>query len=57
MYHLIVREPFHGYAKGQRVSDPDEIARLSHMENHFVRVPADDPAPVDEPAPDAPSAV
>jgi len=45
MYHLICVHPFQlagkNYAKGQRVTDPDEIETLSNdREHHFVRVAA-----------------
>jgi hypothetical protein len=41
MIHLICIQPFHGYAKGQRVSDPDEVAKLQlDREHHFIRIPA-----------------
>lgn len=38
-YKYIVVHPFHGYAKGQEVTDPDEIAKvLADNEAHVVRV-------------------
>jgi hypothetical protein len=44
-----VTQPFHGYEKGQEITDPDEVARLSEdREHHFVRV-------FYQPAPGAPS--
>lgn len=51
-FKLVCTQPFHGYEKGQEVTDPAEVERLSDdREHHFVRVayePAPDPAP--EPA-------
>ena len=44
-YKLVCTQPFHGYAKGQEITDPSEVARLSEdREHHFVRV-AYEPAP------------
>ncbi len=40
-YHLICVHDFHGYHKGQRVTDPSEVERLmKDRDHHFVRVPA-----------------
>jgi hypothetical protein len=40
-YHLICVHEFHGYKKGQLITDPDEIARLrSDREHHFVKIAA-----------------
>lgn len=40
-FHLICVHPFHGYARGVRVTDPDEVARLmKDRDHHFVRVSA-----------------
>ena len=40
-YHLICVHPFGKYVKGQKVTDPDEVAKLmKDRDHHFVRVPA-----------------
>ena len=40
-FKLVCTHPFHGYEKGQEVTDHDEVARLSEdREHHFVRVAA-----------------
>jgi hypothetical protein len=50
-FYLVCVHPFGDYAKGQVITDPDEVARLtSDRDHHFVRIPA----PVPDPAP-APS--
>ena len=47
--HLIVRQPFGDYARGDRITEPDEVARLSgECGEHVVRVGA--PVPEDPPA-------
>jgi len=39
----IVTRPFHGYAVGQEITDPDEIAKvLADNEAHVVRVAVPD---------------
>jgi hypothetical protein len=49
-YKLVITQPFHGYVKGQEITDADEIARLSEdREHHFVRVFYE--APIEAPAP------
>lgn len=51
MFHLICVHPFGSYQKGQRIEDPDEVARLSDdREHHFVRVnaPPAEQKPADE---------
>ena len=46
-YHLVCVQPFHSYVKGQMITDPVEVARLStDRDHHFVRIGA----PVDKPA-------
>lgn len=41
MYNLVCVHPFHGYDKGQIVSDPAEVAKfLKDREHHFVKIPA-----------------
>lgn len=48
MFHLVCRVPFHGYEKGQMVTDPAEVNRLLTSEanggldrdHHFVRIAA-----------------
>jgi hypothetical protein len=51
MFHLFCVHPFHGYAKGQKVTEPSEVARLMNdRDHHFVRVPA----PTAPPASDEP---
>lgn len=55
-YHLICVHPFGVYAKGDKITDPAEVAKhLTDREHHFVRVPApdDEPAPVATVAPQA----
>ena len=38
-FHLICVHPFGKYTKGQRITDPAEIAvLLTDREHHFVRV-------------------
>ena len=53
---LVTTLPFHGYAKGQEITDPEEVARLQEdREHHFVRVFVPDepkPAPAPSPAPE-----
>lgn len=43
MFHLVVVEPFGSYAKGDRVSDPTEVAKILESSNagHVVKVAAD----------------
>ena len=49
-FKLVCTQPFHGYKKGQEVTDQDEVARLlNDREHHFVRVHYDPPAPASEP--------
>lgn len=45
---LVTTLPFHGYAKGQEITDPEEVARLQEdREHHFVRVfVPDEPSPI-----------
>jgi hypothetical protein len=47
MYHLIVREPFAFYTKGQRIEAPDEVTKIlaGPNEGHVLKVNAP-PAPV-----------
>ena len=52
-FKLVCTHPFHGYAKGQEITDPAEVAKLSEdREHHFVRV-----AVAEEPKPESPIAV
>lgn len=38
-YKLVCVHPFHNYVRGQEITDPDEVAKLSEdREHHFVRV-------------------
>ncbi len=38
-YKLVCTHPFHGFEKGQEVTDPEEIAKHNEQrEHHFVRV-------------------
>ena len=38
-FKLVCTLPFHGYAKGQEITDQAEVERLSaDREHHFVRV-------------------
>ena len=42
-FKLVCTEPFHGYVKGQEVTDPAEVAKLmDDREHHFVRVAVPD---------------
>lgn len=39
MYHLVCVHPFHGYEKGQLITDPDEVAKLiNDRDHHFVKI-------------------
>lgn len=50
MFNLVCIVPFHGYEKGQMVTDQVKVAELSQdREGHFVRV-ARPPEPVVEAA-------
>ena len=41
MYHLICVHPFHGYTKGQMITEQDEVTRLlADRENHFAKIMA-----------------
>ncbi len=52
MFHLVCVVPFHGYQKGQMVTDPAEVAKLmADRDSHFVRIPAPTPAAPMTPAP------
>ncbi len=45
-FKLVCTQPFHGYEKGQEVTDRDEVERLSEdRERHFVRVFFEDAPP------------
>ena len=40
-YKLVCVHPFHGYDKGQEITDANEVARLLvDREHHFVKVVA-----------------
>lgn len=55
-YHLICREPFGNYTKGQMITDSDEVDKLSlDRDHHFNRiaipaVPFTFTGPADEPS-------
>lgn len=34
MYHLVVIHPFGSYAKGQAITDPDEVAGILNSPKH-----------------------
>lgn len=43
-YKYVVTQPFHGYAIGQEITDPDEIAKvLADHDFRVVRVYVPDP--------------
>jgi hypothetical protein len=45
-YKYIVTQPFHGYAIGQEITDPDEIAKvLADHDFRVVRVAYEPPPP------------
>ena len=45
-FKLVCTQPFHGYEKGQEITDPAEVERLSEdREHHFVRVFVEDAEP------------
>jgi len=48
MFNLIVKEPFGYYSKGQRITDPAEVAAIlaGEQEGHVIKVatPSADPA-------------
>lgn len=51
-YKLVCVQPFHGYAKGQEITDPTEVAKLSSdRDHHFVRVKLSDATPPAAPPP------
>jgi hypothetical protein len=40
-FHLVCVNPFHGYEKGQMITDPAEVEKLmADREHHFVRIAA-----------------
>lgn len=41
-FHLIVREPFGGYAKGEKITDPEKITEILSGENehHVIKIVA-----------------
>lgn len=43
-FHLIVREPFGGYAKGEKITDQSKVAEILSGENehHVVKIAADE---------------
>lgn len=47
MFDLIVTVPFRSYAKGDRITDPDQVERYLAGPNkhHVVKVAARDPEP------------
>lgn len=50
-YHLIVVQPYGKYAKGQKITDPDEIEKvLQNRKHHFVKINAPE-APQSSPLP------
>lgn len=42
-FHLIVREPFGGYAKGEKITDAKKVAEILAGENehHVIKIAAD----------------
>ena len=43
-FHLIVRQPFGEYSRGDRITEPDDVARLaSEAAEHVARVAAPEP--------------
>jgi hypothetical protein len=57
-YHLICVHPFGVYAKGQKITDADEVAKLmTDRDNHFVRVTAPDDQPAAPSTPTVPPPV
>ena len=49
-YKYIVTQPFHGYAIGQEITDPDEIAKvLADHDFRVVRVAYEAPPPPEPP--------
>lgn len=52
-YHLLCIHPFHGYLKGQIVTDQEEVSRLLlERDAHFAKYPAPaEPEPETEAAP------
>jgi hypothetical protein len=48
-YKYIVTQPFHGYEKGQEITDPAEIARvLTDHDSRVVRVVTPDNPPANQ---------
>lgn len=43
-FHLIVREPFGGYAKGEKITDQSKVAEILAGENehHVLKIVADE---------------
>lgn len=56
MYHLVVKNPFAGRAKGEVITDPETIAAIiaSEHEGHVIKINA--PAAVATETPPAPVA-
>jgi hypothetical protein len=51
-YKYVVTQPFHGYVKGQEITDPDEIAKvLADHDFRVVRVFVPDQPPPDQTPP------
>ena len=48
-FKYIVTQPFHGYAIGQEITDPDEIAKV--LADHDFRVVRVEYEPVPQPPP------
>ena len=51
-YKYVVTQEFHGYVKGQEITDPEEIAKiLADHDMRVVRVFVPDAPPPDQPPP------
>ncbi len=49
-FHLIVRHPFGTYNRGDRITDPDDVARLAtDAADHVARVAVPEPEADDAP--------
>ena len=51
-YKLVCTIPFHGFNKGDQVTDPAEVEKhLAKRDHHFVKVWVPDAEPAPAPAP------
>lgn len=43
-FHLVVKEPFGGYAKGEMITDQSKVAEIlaSENEHHVIKIAADE---------------